>query len=459
MLSGIRACRMGHFTSHFFRNDRVADGAGCMRRRGCGGRRDLLSLDALDASPAAAMFCSWLFAFGQIVWVRATRTEVHALLLGLEALALGCAIVFARRGRPRWALAAMLFEGLALATHPNALWILPGILTILLARGWFSPRFTAQLLAVSCAPLLLYLSVFLRSVWLSRARIDPTLAIGVPPGQPFWNYGDPFDPSQFVWMIAGLQWNTRPAFWSMLSPLQYTHGLAHFSTFARAEHGWAMLALRLAGLVTLLMRAPAVGMGLALALLGITGFAGAYTIESDQARYLLCALWIEVVFIGSLLASADRGGMPGRLVATFALLLAFGTLWTNRGLLHGHDDPGASAYLARVRTLTGPATRLSRPGCMSHRWVTRGTPTVRWESNPGRRRVPEAATLLRKLVNARPTDIVLEKPVKIQGIELEPLDRGFPGIYRGLNLIARGLIAVKARPMYGYRYLRCRDLP
>src|SRR5579864_1114652 len=84
-----------------------------------------LSLDALDASPATAMFCSWLFAFGQIVWVRATRTEVHALLVGFEALALGCAIIFARRGRPRWALAAMLFEGLALATHPTALWILP----------------------------------------------------------------------------------------------------------------------------------------------------------------------------------------------------------------------------------------------------------------------------------------------------------------------------------------------
>ncbi len=282
-----------------------------------------------------------------------------------------------------------------------------------------------------CA-VLLYLSVFLRSVWLSRARIDPTLAIGVPPGQPFWNYGDPSTPAQFMWMIAGLQWNTRPAFWSMLNPVQYTHGLAHFSTFARAEHGWAMLALALAGLVTLLVRAPVAGMGLALALLGITGFAGAYTIESDQARYLLCALWIEVVFVGSLLAAADRGGMSGRLVATFALLLAFGTLWTNRGVLHGHDDPGASAYLARVRSLTGPSDTIIAP------WVY-VTPLgyARYaDGSLGNRipvdaELPQATTLIRKLVNARPTDIVLEKPAKIQGVELEPLDRGFPGIYRG----------------------------
>jgi hypothetical protein len=392
-----------------------------------------LLLVALDATPPTAMFCAWIFAFGQIVWVRSSRAEVHALLLGFEALALGCAAVFARRGGLKWAIGSLICEGFALATHPNALWILPGIAAMLAARGSFSPRVLAQMGAALGTPLLLYLTVLLRSMWLSRARVDPTLAIGLPPGQPFWNYGDPSTIRSFIWMISGQQWNTRPALISMVNPLQYLHGLTHFATFARAEHGPSMIVLAIAGFVALAVRTPAIAIGLALAFLGTAGFASAYTIESDQARYLLCALWLEIACVGALLAAAEHAIRPRWLVPSIAFLLAASTLWMNRGTYQGRSDPGASLYIARVRAATGPRDTIVAP------WVyvtplgyARYAEKSLADRIPVNAELPQAIPLLRELASARPTDLVLEKPMHIAGLRLVPLDRGSPGIYRAI---------------------------
>jgi hypothetical protein len=392
-----------------------------------------LALDALDASPLTAMFCAWLFSFGKIVWIHSTRSEVHALLLGFEALALACAVVFARRGNVKWALASMLCEGFALATHPNALWILPGIVVALFARGMPGARVLGRLAVALGAPLLLYFTVLLRSMWLAHARVDPTLALGVPPGQPFWNYGNPSTLRGFVWMISGQQWNTRPALSSMLNPLQYVHGFEHFAQFARPEHGMLVIALAAIGFITLALRAPIVGLGLGLAFLGATGFANAFTIESDQARYLLCALWLEIVFAGALLAAAERVIRLRVVVTVFAVLLAGGTMWTNRGGYHQRTDPGAAPYIARVRAVTGPNDVIVAP------WVyvtplgyARYAEKSLGDRTPVNAELPEGAPLIRALARSHPTDVVLEKRAKIPGVELIQIDAGFPHIYRAV---------------------------
>ena len=50
------------------------------------------------------------------------------------------------------------------------------------------------------------------------APADPTLALGVPPGQPFWNYGDPHMIGGFWWLVTGAQYPTHDVFVSMLDP-------------------------------------------------------------------------------------------------------------------------------------------------------------------------------------------------------------------------------------------------
>jgi hypothetical protein len=234
-----------------------------------------------------------------------------------------------------------------------------------------------------------------------------------------------------MWMLSGSQWDTRPAFVAMFNPLHYLQAIAYFARFAVAEHGWAMIVLSLVGIAALMMRAPAVAIGLAIALLSVTGFAKAYTIESDQARYVLVALWIEVIFVGAALTAAERTVTSRVAIKVLALFLAFGTLWTNRGSFLERNDPGASLFIARVIAVTGSSDAIVAP------WVY-VTPLgyARYVENAFSNRIPvnagppESMPLIRDLAMRHTTDIVLEKPLELPGFALVPLDRGFPRIYR-----------------------------
>jgi len=88
----------------------------------------------MAGSAAIAFGASLLFATCDIVWVHATRAEVHALSLAFTSVALLLALRY-RDGEGDANLRyAGIAYGLALATHPVALWAPPGLLLVAVTR-------------------------------------------------------------------------------------------------------------------------------------------------------------------------------------------------------------------------------------------------------------------------------------------------------------------------------------
>lgn len=401
--------------------------AGCA----CAAFAAWFALDALECSPWLAMGASWWFAFGDVVWQRANRTDVHGLEVGFETLALAFAIRFAWKGDGRWGIAACAAAGCALATHPNSLWALPGIAIMLLSRrGLPYPQAAAALLG----PLIAYAYIPLRSAYLVSHRVDPTLAIGVPPGQPFWNYGDPHTIAGFWWLLSGAQWSlqTHGAMLGMLSPVNYIRGAELFAAFARDDHGWFALLVAGTGLIALAVRAPRIAIGLMASALCWMAFVQCYqATENDPARYLLSVYWVETVVASGLWFVLRNTPRVASVVALLVIAISVTPLWTDRARFLENADPLAMPYIDRVIRETGARD------VVVAQW-TYATPLgyAKYVENRMRDRIvvnggpPDGDWLIARLAAQRPTDIVLERVVAIPGVTLRPLDHAFPTVFR-----------------------------
>jgi hypothetical protein len=387
------------------------------------------ALDALGVGGLFATGSAWWFAFGDVVWQRATRTDVHALELGFEALALAFAIRFYRKGSARVAIAAAFCTGCALATHPNALWVVPGVAILLCARRSMPYAYAALALVL---PVLAYLYIPLRSNYLATNSVDPTLALGLPPGQPFWNYGDPHTLGGFWWLITGAQYPTHGVFAAMLNPLQYVRGVQLFVSFATQDHAGFALVLVVAGFVVLVVRSPVVAAGLAASFLAWCGFVYSYqTMENDPPRYMLAALWIATLCAANLWFPLGRTRALRHVLTVIALVAGLACLWSDRGRFLEAHDTQAGPYIARV-------IRETRPHDVIVAQWNYVTPLgyAKYATRTLSDRVPVNAdpfancAMIAQLARRFPTDIVLEHPVAICGVRLRALDRGFPTIYR-----------------------------
>jgi hypothetical protein len=113
------------------------------------------------------------------------------------------------------------------------------------------------------------------------------------------------------------------------------------------------------------------------------------------------------------------------------LFLGASQLWFDQPRFLEAHDPLASPYIARVARESGPhdvivaqwtyATPLGYA-----KYVTK-TLGDRIPVNAG---PPDNDALIAQLARRYPTDIVLEHPVAIPGVRLQPLGRGFPTLYR-----------------------------
>ncbi len=392
-----------------------------------------LALITLEAPPIVATSFALVFAFGEVVWTRATRPEVHVLELGFETLAIALSLVFHRGGRMRYALGALLSIGFALATHPNALWIALGTVVILAtaSRRW-NVRACALGAAAGAAPLLLYLYIIPRSIWIDHTGADPTRALGVPPGQPFWAYGDPSTIAGFLWMVTGRQWDTHAALAAVFEPARDLQGLQLFTATMILEHGAIVLALAVVGLALMAVRAPRVAAGLLLALVAVSAFASAYSAnESDPPRYLLAGLWIGALFAGYAVGIVSRFRVLAPVASLGSMLLVLLTCAPNQSIFEQRGDPGALPFIARVKAETGPSdvivtqwnyvTPLGYAAYAEHDFGNR---------IPVNEGVPDGDWLVRRLAESYPTDIILERYIPIPGVTLTPLDRDFPTVYR-----------------------------
>ncbi|HEV2262172.1 MAG TPA: DUF2723 domain-containing protein [Candidatus Rubrimentiphilum sp.] len=310
-----------------------------------------------------AAAAAWIFAFGEIVWTRGTRAEVHALAVCLSAVTLYFAVRWYARAEQRSLVWGALCWGMAIATHPIAAMLAPALCVIFFARIRRLKRATfvlALLALISGVAFYAYLP--LRSAAITNARLDPTRAIGEPPGRAFWDLDHPSTMSGLRHYLSGADYGAGGVFASMIRVETYAAGGPRF--FEALWHEFAPLGLLFlfGGLVMFFRRDAIAGIALFLAAAVPLSFALGYTIEADPGRYYLIPFFVVAIFIGygALRIAAELPAM--RLTTLFVMFgLAIGLIVLNRNIFAQPHDLGAKPLIATVIAKTSDGAILLAP--------------------------------------------------------------------------------------------------
>lgn len=297
---------------------------------------------------AVAVGSAWLFAFGFVTWTRGTRAEVHALAVMFAVLTLYCMQRWYRKAEPRVFIAGASAWGLGIATHPIVALMLPALLLVCAARirrlrvGTVAQASLGLIAAVG-----LYAYLPLRSAIVFAQRRDPTLALGIAPGRPFWDNNHPSTWQGFVQQISGSEFGTTGALAHMASRAPYAaNGPAYLEALARELTPLGVL-LALGGVLVLLRREPWLASSLFLAALVPTAFGLAYSVEADRERYYLVSFAMAAVFAGYAAAAIARAERSLRIAAAATVaVLAVLLLNANRDIFAQWNSPGAEAVIS-----------------------------------------------------------------------------------------------------------------
>ena len=309
-------------------------------------------------SRVVATLCALAFAFASIPWVDATRAEVQDVALLFRVVALYFGLRYARDGSARDFFAMALATGLAGATHGISLLLLPGLAILIASRRTFSLR----LLALGCAGvfvgLLPYAYLPLRSAWIASHGLDPTVAIGLPPGLPFWNYDDPHTWPNFVRVITGADFDVHSGFAGFFAIGDYPRFGTALVNHVKDTYGLPGLLLAAIGAGAFVVRRDPRGIALVLCALLPVPYTESYVELQDPDRYYLFTLWCSGIALGSgfeLVLALFR--LESRSVLRFAfwggLVASFLTVATDRQkMFEQRLDNTAPMYVSDLKSLT-----------------------------------------------------------------------------------------------------------
>jgi len=309
----------------------------------------------LGEDPPIGAAAALLFVAGDIVWTRGTRAEVHAFAVAFSALVLWQAVRFNRTGSVRALYGTALAYGLALATHGIATLLAPGLVMVLAPRvRELRPASFARAAALFVAPLALYAYIPLRSAQLFAERVDPTLALGIPPGRPFWDNFHPATFGEFVrYMGGGEGSQVGTGFSRMFDWANYSSVGPRFAEATLHEVGPFAVFFAIVGLALAFKRDAWLTLSLVVAC-GMCVPYGLLYPEADQERYLMTAFWGIVVFAAygagrAILAYLDDNASLAR-VASASLLYAaaFGLIWSGRDTFGQRTDQGSRPFIDKV---------------------------------------------------------------------------------------------------------------
>jgi hypothetical protein len=309
----------------------------------------------LGASRSAALFAALAFAFGPQAWFQGSHADAHALLAALMVFGVYFAVRFASTGRAQDAIGASLCTGLGLATHPEAMFVLPALALAWAARvrHGLSARTALAALAALLAPFLLYAYFPLRSVYVAAHGLDPT---ALPPlygtGTLVWDTSHPRTLAGFLAEVSGGEYRAGAKLVRAFDVRRYLGAVGYWVQFARIDLPLVALVLAALGAGALVLRdrwaaaialAPVIGMGI---------FTSTYTHETPEAsRYLLPSFAI----VAALAAASVQLRVPvlsaiwrGRLVAVVLAAAAASAAYTNRGSFNARHDLGGEPLIAAV---------------------------------------------------------------------------------------------------------------
>jgi polysaccharide deacetylase 2 family uncharacterized protein YibQ len=379
-----------------------------------------------------------LFAVGEVAWTRGTRAEVHTLATLEAAVAAYAALAWYESRNPRWLVTAAAALGLGLATHPTTSLMLPGIAVLVLGARRTPRAATLVLCGIALVvPSLTYAYLPLRGAYLAAHRVDPTLKLGLPPGRPYWDYGNPTTPKAFLRYVSGSDFRASSSVASILLPSTYAAVAPRVWSDAKDEFPVVALVLALIGAGWLLWRKPVVALGLGAALLAAVPFAYGYAAESDAARYALPAYLLAAVLaaygttaIATVLAAGDRRARDATVMLAMAML-AVTEFWLQRSVFDQRTDTQWSDYVANVRALTPSnavivadwafATPLAYAAYVEHSMGKRILETA----HPS-----DDKALLNRWALRRPVYVISPTDTIIPGVRLEKVSTSGPNVFR-----------------------------
>jgi hypothetical protein len=265
-----------------------------------GGAATIAGLALLfEVTPLLAILAGWTFAFAHPVWTRGTYADAHPVGFAVAFLAVALAVRWSCVGDRRALLSAIVLGGVALAIDNATVLILPGGIVAAWGRR---PPLRPVLAAAGIAALLVvaaYAYLPLRSAQVTAARIDPTLALGIPPGRPFWDDHHPSSPDGLRALVTGSEWGAEGTVRRLVSLDSVRATLARYGPDLNADLPQGLLIAAAFGLLAIGFASPAVGFGLLLAAVPAALFGGSYAAEADPYRYVfvvyaVCALGIAV---------------------------------------------------------------------------------------------------------------------------------------------------------------------
>ncbi|HET9030110.1 MAG TPA: DUF2723 domain-containing protein [Candidatus Aquilonibacter sp.] len=305
----------------------------------------------LSRASIGALAAALLFATGGIAWNIATRADVHAMETACFAAALLLWLRWYERPDPARLYPAAIALGLAVAVHPIALFLLPAIVLLVIARLHETETLPLALAALyallACALPALYLP--LRSAAVTAQHLDPVAALGLPGGA-FWDYGHPAVLANLKTLIfagdvnvgGGLHGYASDAFTLRVDTIVHrvVRQLGIVGLGIAAFGAWQLYRSKRGAAVALIVAAA-----------GPAFFSAGFSDESDPGRYLLPTLLVMSVLAGTAVASIARPRLravgTGLLAAlVLVALTAFpGRLWeaSDRSALND-----ANAILART---------------------------------------------------------------------------------------------------------------
>ena len=308
----------------------------------------------LGVEPVFAAGAALVFGLTRVPWEHATHADVHALALAAASLSYWAALRWKRTGAVA-ALAACAFAtGAALAIHSGMILLVPGIVLAACSRR---PQLRPALVCVALGFAVVfaaYAYLPIRSSAVFEQRRDPTLALGLPPGRPFWDADHPSTWTGFQAEIGGGEFNATGALQRLIAPATLRKLPARYGEAAVGDLAGGILLIALIGIIAVVRKAPFAGVGILTGTLLPVLFVSAYPAESDPERYFLPSYWAIGVFLGAGADVLARGGLarpPRAIVAVVAALFVFvaaGNVYADRAAFAATRDRSAQHFIERI---------------------------------------------------------------------------------------------------------------
>jgi hypothetical protein len=307
-----------------------------------------------DVVPLIAILAGWTFALAHVIWLRGSYADVHPVGFATAFVALALAVAWTLRGDVRALVSAIVLAGFAAAIDNTTVLILVGGVVASLGRPW-PLRAAAAAAAIALAiAVAAYAYLPLRSAYVTAHRLDPTLALGLPPGRPFWDDHHPATAEGFQALVGGTEWGPGETLARVVSPAAVRAAVNRFGGEVGDDEPQGLLVAALVGLGFIAARAPPVCLGLVLAALLPALFGASYPAEADPERYVFTAYAVAALGVA---VAADRTARAfGRAAPTAALAIVMSLLLivVARDVVRSSDlyatraDDSSQAFGARV---------------------------------------------------------------------------------------------------------------